>query len=42
MRLYRERSDENRERVVRMTGKKAVREWLEVNGKGKDVGVAGR
>ena len=36
MRLYRERSVEERERVGRMTGKRGVREWLEANGKGKD------
>lgn len=36
MRLYRERSDEERQVVTRMTSKKAVREWLERNGKGKE------
>ncbi|KZV75783.1 cyclin-like protein [Peniophora sp. CONT] len=37
MRLYRDRSEEESSRVVRMTSKRTVREWLEANGNGKDV-----
>ncbi|VDC00872.1 unnamed protein product [Peniophora sp. CBMAI 1063] len=37
MRLYMERSEDDKARITRMTGKRAVREWLEANGKGKDV-----
>ena len=42
MRLYRERSEAERLEIAGMTGKRAVREWLERNDMGKGKEVTGR